>query len=138
MRQIRHDFATRCILLLLAAAMPLCCCVVRNMGAALQPGESTITLSCCATQQSCDRGTQSEPQDQSSECDECRCIKAPATAANWAPPVDVIGEAAFECAVVLRSDADAEAAIGTHPDRPPPGPWSCSAPPLRHATILQV
>jgi hypothetical protein len=141
MHSPRRGLARRLIVLLLAAAMPLCCCVVKGV-AAVRPGDApaSVVATCC-----CDSARSCEGQQQSSEsdsCGACCCIKAPATVDDWTPPSDDIGLALPPVAVpgtlaslhadhVLIAATDATTAS-------PPGPWGVSAPPLRHATILQV
>jgi len=141
MHSLRRGLAQRLIVLLLAVAMPLCCCVVKGVAAVPSSDSpaSVVATCCCDTARSCE-----EPQ-QSSEPDSCRaccCVKAPATIDDWTPPSDVIGQA-------LPPVAEHEAMASGHVDHvliggtnataaSPPGPWGVSAPPLRHATILQV
>ncbi len=128
-------------MLLLAAAMPLCCCVMSRMAATPVTDGTPTAMSCCGASASCKSGEQSPAQDEPPGCNGCRCIKAAGTIDDWSPPADLIGTPIDVTDCVLTCIAATET-----PTRPfvggpltgPPGPWSASGPPLRHATILQV
>ncbi|MDP6479131.1 MAG: hypothetical protein QGI75_03735 [Phycisphaerales bacterium] len=138
MHPLRRGLAHRLIVLLLAAVMPLCCCLVKGV-AAVPSGEAPVVATCC-----CDSSSTCDGEDQSSgqePCGSCCCVKAPATAENWTPPSDEIGVTLPPIAIEMSLTCDLAArapVVSTATDAQSCGPWGVSAPPLRHATILQV
>lgn len=137
MRRPRHGLITRSILLLLAAAMPLCCCVVRSV-ASPTTDDTPAMMSCCGSTASCQQSDTDSAPKESKTCGGTCCIKAPVTVNDWTPPIDVLGMP-IELASWTPMLVDETASINcAHPNRPPPGPWSASAPPLHHFIILQV
>ncbi len=138
MRSSRHGLATRFIMLLLAAAMPLCCCVMRSMAEVPPSNDAPGALSCCATPATCENGEQTPADDAPSGCNGYCCIKAPVTVDDWTPPIDLIGEPSDGLIEPALLTIESASVVTPRPNRPPPGPWGCSAPAWRHATILQV
>ncbi len=138
MHPLRRGLAQRLIVLLLAAAMPLCCCLVKGVTTVSDDGVpiAAVATCCCDNAQDCGE-EQTSGQD---GCGACCCAKAPATLDDWTPPIDDIGTLLPLTVIQWTIDRQCEhrlaAALPT--GKAPPGPWSISAPPLRHATILQV
>ena len=130
----------RLIALLTAAVMPLCCCIVSTAAgtSCCSPVETSTIESCCSTS-CCEATPDSEPVEQ--PCDEslCACcLKAPANATNWTPPVDTIGTPLPAFDIVQRT---VPATAGILRDRcggndPPPRPRDPDR--LRDHVILQV
>ncbi|MCP4759832.1 MAG: hypothetical protein GY876_10305 [Planctomycetes bacterium] len=139
MSSIPTDLGRRCIVLLLAATMPLCCCIVKSMAASPADPNATAIVSCCCDSSKCDSDKQSTPSSEPDGCANACCFKAPPSIDQWMPPVDAIG-AAIDWPVIIATPSvvAAEKVVRRQAKGPPPGPWGASAPPLRHATILQV
>ncbi|MCH2140609.1 MAG: hypothetical protein MK100_06190 [Phycisphaerales bacterium] len=139
MRSSRHGVVQRCILLLLAAAMPLCCCVMRSMATVSTHDAAPVAMSCCSQAAApCDSDDSSPLPDEPIGCGGSCCIKAPISVNDWTPPVDAIGTPLILVAVQPDTAFTQTISIRQFPHGPPPGPWGQSAPPLRHATILQI
>ncbi|MDG1838697.1 MAG: hypothetical protein P8I91_07845 [Phycisphaerales bacterium] len=128
--------AHQCILLLLAVAMPMCCCVMN--GFAVAGGDSDATITCCCSADACETDARSTLPAESSGCNTCSCVKTPATFDNWTPPSDDIGIALPDSAYFAVADAITCQVQMNLIDAVPPGHANTSAPPLRHACILQI
>lgn len=138
MRISQHSLISRGILLLLAAAMPLCCCVMPAVASSSStPDAPIVASSCCSGPASCEQDESSSTPGCPSGCGTC-CLKAPISPDHWTPPVDVIGAPILITTAWTETETMRSLVISGHLDRPPPDPWGDSAPPLRHATILQV
>ncbi len=136
MRSRRHGVAHQCILLLLAVAMPMCCCVMN--GLAVAGGDSDTAITCCCSADACETDTRSTLPAESSGCKTCSCVKAPATFDDWTPPSDDIGTALPDSEYFAVVDAITCQVQLYLSDAVPPGYANTSAPPLRHACILQI
>jgi hypothetical protein len=117
----------------------LCCCVTKSMATAQAGPENAVTISCCCDAAACDADGAPAQEGNPEGCGDACCIKAPPSVDSWTPPVDDIGVSADWPVVATATPAAVtESQIRRRTKAPPPGPWGASAPPLRHATILQV
>lgn len=95
-------------------------------------------MSCCGAAAACQTNDAPAVPSESDGCGSCCCVKALATIDHWSPPTDDIGmplpliERCVECEPLTSTVQLVQTNV------PPPGPWSASAPALRHACILQI
>lgn len=140
MHLFKQGLAQRLIVLLLAAVMPLCCCLVKSVAAPPDSSTSAVVSCCCDTSRACETDQQSPEQD---GCGSCCCVKASSHGNTWTPPTDEIGLELppLSTTLALRSEEVSRGlVIQMHmlTQSSPPSPWGSAAPPLRHATVLQV
>ena len=135
----RHP-VSRFIALLTAAVMPLCCCIVSTAaGTSCCTSVEIVQAPSCCTTSCCQEAAPEEPVNQSCDDSLCSCcLKAPASATNWTPPVDTIGTPLPAFDIVQRT---VPASAGVLRDRcegndPPPKPRDPDR--LRGHVILQV
>ena len=134
----RHP-VSRFIALLTAAVMPLCCCIVSTAaGTSCCTSVEIVQAPSCCTTSCCQEAAPEEPVNQSCDDSLCSCcLKAPASATNWTPPVDTIGTTLMTAEMtpddLLPSFKRTAALHGHHP---PPQPEDSG--PVRGQTILQV
>ena len=130
----------RLIALLTAAVMPLCCCIVSTAaGTSCCSSVEIVQVESCCSTSCCQEAAPAEPVDQS--CDEslCACcLKAPATATNWTPPVDTIGTPLPAFEIVARPAPATAVAFCERSGGADPPPSPCDPDRLRGQVILQV
>ena len=129
------------VALLLAVAMPLCCCVINGASGSSCCGSEPVVVesaSCCGT--SCQTAVEdTTPSDPCSGMTTCQCcLKAPAHAFDWQPPIDTIGTPILMAQVMQNQCSDDESgSVGLQFEDDPP-PIADVASLLRGNVILQV
>ena len=140
MNRYRKGLVHRMIALLLAMAMPLCCCMFGSSGSCCVPEPVVVEVASCCSSTDCQTATaENAPLDPCSGMTTCQCcLKAPAHAFDWHPPIDTIGTPIL-MAQVMKNQCSEETSgsVGLQFEDDPP-PIADVASLLRGNVILQV